>query len=177
MKIIDSRGRLFGKVSILDFGALLVILLVLIGIFVVPGPSGSIAQVGNSSSDKIQIDLLVKGLSVKNPQVLIDEFNNKTKTNIVIRNQPAGEVSIESAQQLVNHVVAPQPDGSVKALPDPRPEVLFSTDMILEMVGKGQMTNDGAIIANQKIKMGTVIELDGHNYNFRGSVIEVKSVE
>jgi len=33
MKILDSQGRLFGKVSILDFGAALVILLVLVGIF------------------------------------------------------------------------------------------------------------------------------------------------
>jgi len=40
MKILDSQGRLFGKVSILDFGAALVILLVLVGIFFFPGTSG-----------------------------------------------------------------------------------------------------------------------------------------
>jgi len=38
MKILDSQGRLFGKVSILDFGAALVILLVLVGIFFFPAP-------------------------------------------------------------------------------------------------------------------------------------------
>lgn len=176
MKIIDSKGRLFGKISILDLGAGLVILLVFIGIFIVPGPSGSIAQVGNSNTDKIELNLLVKGLSIKNPEALMTEFNNKAKTNIIIRNQPSGELTIESAEKLPNHVVAPQPDGSVKALLDPRPEVNYSLDMILRMVGDGQMSDDGAIIANQKIKMGTVIELDGKNYNFRGSVIEVKKI-
>jgi len=40
MKILDSQGRLFGKVSILDLGAALVILLVLVGIFF-PVSSGS----------------------------------------------------------------------------------------------------------------------------------------
>lgn len=174
MNIIDSKGRLFGKISILDLGAGLVILLVLIGIFIVPGPSGSIAQVGQPTTEKITIDLLIKGLSVKNPDSLLQEFNNKTKTNIIVRNQPAGELTIESAEKLVNHVIAPQPDGTVKALPDPRPEVAFSTDMIMIMTGDGQMTDDGAVIANQKIKMGTVIELDGKNYNFRGSVIDVQ---
>lgn len=175
MKIIDSKGRLFGKVSILDLGAIIVILLVFIGIFIIPGPTGSIAQVGNSNQEKILIELLVRGLSVKEPQALIAEFNNKTKTNIIIRNEPSGELTIESAEQLINTVAVPQPDGSVKALPDPRPEVAFSTDMILTMVGEGQMSDDGAIIASQKIKMGTIIELDGTNYNFRGSVINVQA--
>lgn len=175
MKIIDSKGRLFGKVSILDVGAIIVILLVFIGIFIIPGPTGSIAQVGNSNQEKILIELLVRGLSVKDPQALIAEFNNKTKTNIIIRNEPSGQLTIESAEQLINTVAVPQPDGSVKALPDPRPEVAFSTDMILTMVGEGQMSDDGAIIANQKIKMGTIIELDGTNYNFRGSVINVQA--
>lgn len=174
MKIIDSKGRLFGKFSILDLGAILVILLVFIGIFIVPGPTGSIAQVGNSNQEKIAIELLIRGLSVKDPQGLIAEFNNKAKANIIIRNEPSGQLNIESAQQLINTVAVPQPDGTVKALPDPRPEVAFSTDMILMMVGEGQMTDDGALIANQKIKMGTVIELDGTNYNFRGSVINVE---
>ncbi|MDZ4875046.1 MAG: hypothetical protein CLLPBCKN_004442 [Chroococcidiopsis cubana SAG 39.79] len=33
MKILDSQGRLFGKVSLLDIGAALVIFLVVVGIF------------------------------------------------------------------------------------------------------------------------------------------------
>lgn len=173
MKIIDSKGRLFGKISILDLGAGLVILLVFIGIFVVPGPTGSIAQVGGGNTEKIAIDLLVRGLSVKNPQALIDEFNNKTTTSIIVRNQPSGQLTIESAERLINTVSVPQPDGTVKALPDPRRIVDFSVDLILLMKGDGQMTNDGAIIANQKIKMGTTIELDGNKYNFRGTVINV----
>ena len=51
MAIVDSQGRLFGKVSILDIGAALIILMVLVGIFVVPGDSGSsIAQVGRGKA-------------------------------------------------------------------------------------------------------------------------------
>ncbi|MEM7581704.1 MAG: DUF4330 domain-containing protein, partial [Cyanobacteria bacterium P01_A01_bin.80] len=36
MKIIDSKGRLFGKLSILDLAAAGVILLVVIGVFFFP---------------------------------------------------------------------------------------------------------------------------------------------
>lgn len=177
MAIIDQKGRLFGKVNILDLGAIAVIVLVLIGIFVVPGPSGSIAQVGTTAEDKIEVDLLVRGLSVKNPEALISEFNNQAEVNIIVRNEPAGKLKIQSAEHLVNHVIVPQPDGTVKSLPDPRPEVEFSTDMILIMIGKGQITDDGIVLANQKVKIGTVFELDGKNYNFRGSVIDVHKAE
>ena len=176
MKIIDSKGRLLGKISILDLGAALVILLVFIGIFIIPGPSGSIAQVGEKT-EKIEVEVLVRGLTLKDPQALLQQFNNKTNANIIIRNQPSGQVEIHSAKKLINHVAVPQPDGTVKALPDPRPEVAFSTDMLIMMVGEGQITNDGAVMANQKLKMGTIIEIDGKNYNFRGSVIDVTAAD
>ena len=64
MKILDSQGRLFGKVSILDLGAALVILLVLVGIFFFPGTSGSVAQVGVTTKP-IEVDLVVRGLNVR----------------------------------------------------------------------------------------------------------------
>lgn len=177
MTIIDGKGRLFGKVNILDLGAIAVIVLVLIGIFIVPGPSGSVAQVGGGKEDKIEVNLLVRGLSLKDPQALISELNNQQEVNIIVRNEPAGKLKIESAKQLVNHVAVPQPDGTVKALPDPRPEIIFSTDMILTMLGNGQITDDGIVLANQKVKIGSDLELDGSNYNFRGRVIDIHKVD
>ncbi|MGI0480342.1 DUF4330 domain-containing protein [Geminocystis sp. CENA526] len=172
MKIIDSKGRLFGKVNILDLGAITVIVLVLIGIFIVPGPTGSIAQVGSGASDTIELNVLVRGLSVKNAPEFLNSLKDTT-VKIIVRNEPSGTLNIESVEELPNYVIASQPDGSVIALPDPRPIVAFSTDMLMLTTGKGQMTNDGAVLANQKIKIGTVLELDGSNYNFRGSVIGV----
>ncbi|WP_017292408.1 DUF4330 domain-containing protein [Geminocystis herdmanii] len=172
MKIIDSKGRLFGKVNILDLGAIAVILLVLIGIFIVPGPTGSIAQVGSGASDTIELNVLVRGLSVKNAPEFLASLKDST-VKIIVRNEPSGTLNIESVEELPNYIIASQPDGSVKAVLDPRPIVAFSTDMLMLTSGKGQMTNDGAVLANQKIKIGTVLELDGTNYNFRGSVIGV----
>ena len=176
MKLIDSKGRLFGKVNILDLGAIAVIVLVLIGIFVVPGPTGTVAQVGNSPSDDIQVSLLIRGLTVKNAPEFLQSLEN-SNVNVIVRNEPAGSLEIKSVTELPNYTVANQPDGSVKAVLDPRPIVAYLSDMILEMSGKGQMTEDGAILANQKVKIGTALELDGATYNFRGSVIDVKKGE
>ena len=175
MKLIDSKGRLFGKINILDLGAIAVIILVLIGIFVVPGPTGSVAQVGNNASDTIELNLLVRGLSVKNvPQFIESLKGNKVK--VIVRNEPAGDLTVESIEELPNYVVANQPDGTVKAVLDPRPIVAYVNDMILQMNGKGQITDDGVILANQKVKIGTALELDASNYNFRGSVIDIVKV-
>lgn len=171
--ILDSKGRLFGKVSLLDLGAALVILLVIVGIFVVPGTSGksTIAQI---QTKPIQVDVIVRGLSVRDPQALMENFRTDKKTNIIIRNQPAGQVEIEEVIPLPRNTLVPQPDGSVKALPDPRPEAAYSQDMILTLAGKAEITDTGAVVGNQKVKIGTLIELEGKDYNFNTSVIDVR---
>ncbi|MCL1467942.1 DUF4330 domain-containing protein [Argonema galeatum] len=171
-KILDSQGRLFGKLSILDVGAALVILLVVVGIFFFPGTSGSVAQLGVTTKP-IEVDVVVRGLSIRNPQELIKEFQTKKKTDIIIRNQPYGQVDIKSVKELSRSVVVPQPDGSVKALPDPRKDT-FSTDMLITLAGKAQITANGPVLGNNKIKVGMPLELEGFEYDFNASVIDVR---
>ena len=171
MAILDSQGRLFGKVSILDVGAALVILLVIIGIFFFPSTTGtSIAQVGIKTRP-VEVDVLVVGLSARSPKELLKEGE---KANFIIRNQPSGQIDIKSINFLPKTVTASQPDGSVKALPDPRPELAYSTNMLLTLEGKGQITSNGPVLGNNKITIGTPVELEGEAYRFPASVIEVR---
>jgi hypothetical protein len=171
--MIDSKGRLFGKISILDLGAACVIFLVVFGIFFYPGAGGSIAQM--SSTKPIQVDILVKGLNVSNFKALLAEFEEQKKARIVIRNQPAGDVDIVASKPLPRTTVVPQPDGSVKALPDPRPEVSMVQDMIITLGGKAVVTDTGVILNNtKKVKIGTPIQLEGTNFDFNASVIDVR---
>lgn len=170
MAILDSQGRLFSKVSILDIGAALVILLVLVGIFFFPGTTGtSIAQVGGNKL--VEVDLLVRGLSVRNPQGLLKAGD---KANFIIRNQPYGQITIKSVEFLPETILATQPNGSVKVLPNPKAGQDFSADMLLTLEGKGQVTGDGPVLGNNKIKIGTPVELEGKMYDFKASVIEVR---
>ncbi len=173
MKILDNRGRLFGKVSILDLGAGFVILLVIIGIFFYPGSSGSIAQI-NNQTNQIEEDILIRGLGLSEPESFEKHFSTNTKADIIVRNQPAGGVEVLSAKILPRTVSVPQPDGSVKALPDPRPEVNFIKDSIVTVKGEGQITSDGAVLGSQKIKIGSQIEVDSLDYHFRGNVMGVR---
>lgn len=173
MAILDSKGRLFGKFNILDIGALLVILLVIIGIFYFPGPTGSVAQVGTTTKP-IEVDLLVRGLNVRDIDRLSDQgFNKGGKTNVIIRNQPYGQIPIKSIQVLPRKIIVTQPDGNVKVVSDPR-ENIFSTDMLLTLAGKATVTDSGPVLGNSKVKIGMPFELEGFNYNFKGSVIDVR---
>ncbi|UXE58756.1 MAG: DUF4330 domain-containing protein [Woronichinia naegeliana WA131] len=173
MKLLDAKGRVFGKISILDLGAALILFMVIVGIFVIPGTSGKsiVAQV---QTKPIEVDTIVRGLNVLKPESLIQEFKLDNKTNIIIRNQPAGQVEILKVQELPRNLAVPQPDGSVKALPDPRPEGNFSQDMILTLGGNAEMTPTGVVLGNQKIKIGTVLELEGKSYDFNASVIDIR---
>ena len=173
MAILDSKGRLFGKINLLDLGAGLVILLVIFGIFIFPGTSGSVAQVG-AKTVPIELDLIVRGLNVRDPQQLFNNgFTKGGKTNVIIRNQPHGQIAIKSIQQLPRTLTIPQPDGSVKELPDPRSNN-FSTDMLLTLEGKAQVTETGPVIGNSKVKIGMPFELEGFNYNFNATVIDLR---
>ncbi|MEH2325705.1 MAG: DUF4330 domain-containing protein [Nostoc sp.] len=173
MAILDSKGRLFGKINLLDLGAALVTLLV---IFVVSSSilsSLGVAQVGEKTVP-IEVDLVVRGLNVRDPEQL---FNNGLKkggkTNVIIRNQPHGEIEIKSIQQLPRTINIPQPDGTVKELPDPKTNN-FSTDLILTLDGKAQLTDNGPVLGNSKVKIGMPFELEGYNYNFNATVIDVR---
>mgnify|MGYP001794388707 CR=1 FL=1 len=172
MAILDSKGRLFGKVSILDFGAALVILLVIFGIFFFPGTSGSVAQLNGTKP--VELDLLVRGLNVSNPEALIAEFNKEKKTNIIIRNQPYGKLNIKSVKTLERKLAVAQPDGTLKVLPDPRAEESFSTDMLMVLTGQATINKDGPVLGNSKVRIGTTLELEGPMYNFNGSVIGMR---
>ncbi len=161
MAIIDSQGRLFGKVNLLDLGAALVILLVLFGIFVFPGASGSVAQ-SNTTTKPVEVEVVVR-VAAQNTDALLKPGE---KTSIIIRNQPFGEIKIKSVKPLPDNVYVPLENGSVKYTPDPRPEVALSRNLLVVLEGNAQITSNGPVLGNNKIKIGTPIELEGFKYNF-----------
>ncbi len=176
MAILDSRGRLFGRIGILDAGAVLVVLLTIAGIFFVPGDSGSVAQIG-ATTQPVEVDVMVRGLTVTDPQGLVDSIRDEGQTEIIIRNQPFGRVEVQSIRELPRSVAAPQPDGTLKPVPDPRPELDFTVDMLITLVDDAQITDDSVVFGNNKVKIGSGIELEGRTYRFNTSVVGVRILE
>ncbi|ASC73653.1 uncharacterized protein XM38_046250 [Halomicronema hongdechloris C2206] len=176
MTILDAQGRLFGRISLLDIGAALIILMVIVGVFFYPGAGGSVAQMGIDTKP-IEVDVMVRGLTVSNPDDLYETLSTAESTNIIIRNQPYGQVGIQSVERLPRSTAVPQPDGSVESFPDPRPELNYTIDMLITLTGDAQMTDNGPVFGNNKVKIGTQIELEGELYDFYTSVVGVRILE
>jgi len=166
MAIVDSQGRVFGKVNILDVGAALVILLVIVGVLL-PGTSG-LAQLG-STTKPVAVDVVIRSVASSN------FLKAGEKTSIIIRNQPYGEITIQDVKELPRNVPAPQPDGTVKSLSDPRPEAALTKDYLVTVAGTARITKDGPVLGNNKIKAGVKIELEGLTYDFTDlTVLDVR---
>ncbi|ESA37543.1 hypothetical protein N836_36595 [Leptolyngbya sp. Heron Island J] len=176
MAILDSKGRLFGKISLLDIGAGLIILMVAVGIFFYPGASGSVAQVGATTRD-IEVDVMTRGLTVLNPEQFLADVEAEGSTYIIIRNQRYGQVAVKAVQSLPRSTAVSQPDGSVRSFPDPRPELGFTADMLITLTGPAQITPDGPVFGNSRVKIGTPIELEGKTYIFKASTVAVRIPE
>lgn len=177
MAILDSKGRLFGKISLLDIGAGLIMLMVVAGLFLLPGGTGSsVAQIG-ATNQPVEMDVIVRGLTVSDPKAFVAAIQQEGKTNIIIRNQPAGSVEVLGIKPLPRSVAVPQPDGSVKPMPDPRPELEYTVDMLMTLRGEAQVLPDGAVLAGSKIKVGTPLELEGKTYRFNAPIVGVRISE
>lgn len=176
MVILDSKGRLFGKLSLLDIGAALAILAVIFGIFIYPGATGSIAQ-SNAAMKEVEVDVIARGLTVLNPEQFLAELANTDSTKIIVRNQPYGQVDVKKVVSLPRSVAVPQPDGSVKSFPDPRPELGYTADMLITLGGRATLSEDGAPVLGKPVKIGTPVEIEGENYNFNVSTIAIRVLE
>jgi Domain of unknown function (DUF4330) len=172
MAILDRKGKLFGKISILDLGAIAVILLTLIGVFLIPGNNGnSIAQLSNPNTKPVEVDMMVRGLSVLKPNDLVKVGD---KTNIIIRQQPRGEISVKKVTVLIPKIPVPKLDGTLTVLPDPRLADSFQRDLAITLTANAQVTNDGIIFGSEKVKVGVTIDIEGPKYIIRGSVMDVR---
>lgn len=173
MAILDSKGRLFGKISLIDIGAGLIILMALAGIALLPGGSaGSLAQSGELR--QVEVDVIIQGLTASEPTKFTEELAASKKTNVIIRNQPYGEVNVLKVFNYPRSTAVPQPDGTVKALDDPRPELKYKVDAIVTLGGEARVVDDGPVFGNTKVKIGTPMEIEGQTYRVSAPVIGVR---
>ncbi|MEO1296303.1 MAG: DUF4330 domain-containing protein, partial [Cyanobacteria bacterium J06636_16] len=159
-----------------DIGAALIILMVVVGIFFFPGTGGSVAQVGGNTKP-VEVDVMVRGLTVSDPQGLFDTLKESETTSIIIRNQPYGKVKIKDVKQLPRSQAVPQPDGTVKAFDDPRPELQYTIDMLITLADSAVITENGPVFGNSKVKIGTQIEIEGELYDFYTSTVGVRILD
>lgn len=162
--LIDPQGKLFGKVNIID--ALVVLALLLGGLAFVFLRTGTSTQISEVTAP-VEIDMIIRSLSVGDPRV----FEVGKETSVVIRNQPAGNLTILKVKTLP-HQVTLVVNGSVKTVSDPSDP--YGKDFVVTLGGTAIVTKDGLVIGRVKAKIGTPVEIEGYKYILKGSIVDVR---
>jgi Domain of unknown function (DUF4330) len=163
--MIDENGKLFGKVNIIDAGALVLLVLGLLGFFVFRS-GRSEAQVTQTETKTIQIDMLIQN-SIVNPGIL----KVGDKVNINIRNQPAGEATIEKVK-IEPRLIALAINGVPKNFPDP--DKTFGKNITLTLKAQASKTPNGYVIGGAKVKVGIPLEIETYLYSSKASTVDVR---
>ncbi len=167
--MIDTEGRLFGRINLLDLGLVVVLALAILGFGMAKaGRAGLNAKIKGKTS--VEVDCFIRG-SIADPDAL---FKTGGKTFITLRNVPYSAVEVVAVRSNKRTITVPTPDGkAVVAVPDPSEP--FARDILLTIREQGAVTDDGVVFGDSKIKVGTPIELEGFKYRLKGSIVDVRT--
>ena len=166
--MVLSRLR---SLSPIDAVAGVVALAALAGVIWSPKLSNAVAK-ATGALKPVQVSVDVRHLVSADPEQLLNAAREEAALNIVIRNQPAGRVTLVSVDDLTNPLTAVQPDGSVVVAD--APSSLLPRHARFVMEANAEIKPSGVVIGGTKLKVGVPVELEGRLYRLNGVVSGVK---
>ena len=159
------------SLSPIDALAGVVALVALGGVIWSPKLSNAVAK-ATGALKPVQVSVDVRHLVSADPEQLLNAAREEAALNIVIRNQPAGRVTLVSVDDLTNPLTAVQPDGSVVVAD--APSSLLPRHARFVMEANAEIKPSGVVIGGTKLKVGVPVELEGRLYRLNGVVSGVK---
>ena len=159
------------SLSPIDAVAGVVALAALAGVIWSPKLSNAVAK-ATGALKPVQVSVDVRHLVSADPEQLLNAAREEAALNIVIRNQPAGRVTLVSVDDLTNPLTAVQPDGSVVVAD--APSSLLPRHARFVMEANAEIKPSGVVIGGTKLKVGVPVELEGRLYRLNGVVSGVK---
>ena len=168
MAIIDANGKVFGKFNLLDAGFTALLGVVLLGVVLVQSGVQATSKNRVQGETDIHISLYLRTRTLKE-----SIFKVGDETNITVRNQPRGKVSIVAAQLDPVKALVPQGSG-YKIFPDPLSSNMYDIKLVLK--DHATITPEGYVAEGVKMKIGLPIELEGMDYRLSGTITKVEPV-
>lgn len=167
--MIDSEGRLFGRINLLDLAVVFVLALAVLAFGLArAGRTGISAKVKGQTV--VEVDCFIRG-SILQPESLL---KSGEKTFVTLRNVAYSAVAIKAVQFNRRMFTIPARDG-ISAIAVPDPSEPFSKDILVTLRESASITDDGVVFGDSKIKVGTPIEIEGFKYRLKGSIIDVRT--
>ena len=155
------------SLSPIDAVAGVVALAALAGVIWSPKLSSAVAK-ATGAVKPVQVSVDVHRLYSADPEQLLNSAREEAGLNIVVRNQPAGRVTLVSVDDLTNPLTAVQPDGSVVIADAPSTALPRHARFVME--AQAQIKPSGVVIGGTKLKVGVPVELEGRLYRLNGVV-------
>ena len=137
------------------------------GVIWSPKLSNAVAK-ATGAMKPVQVSVDVHNLYSADPEQLLNSAREEAALNIVIRNQPAGRVTLVSVDDLTNPLTAVQPDGSVVIVDAPSTDLPRHARFVME--AQAEIKPSGVVIGGTKLKVGVPVELEGRLYRLNGVV-------
>ena len=153
--------------SPIDVVAAVVALAALGGVIWSPKLSNAVAK-ATGAVKPVQVSVDVRHLVSADPEELLNAAREEAALNIVIRNQPAGRVTLVSVDDVTNPLVAVQPDGSIVVADAPSTALPRHARFVIE--ASAEIKPSGVVIGGTKLKVGVPVELEGRLYRLNGVV-------
>jgi hypothetical protein len=165
--LINQSGKLFGRINVIDFLGLALVLLITVGVIAVQsGLYQTSGQVIKGEGD-IQYTVLIRNLKTLQP----DLFVPGTKLSITIRNQPRGEVPIVAIERHPKRTSYMLPSGALKTVEDPADP--HGYDYLVTLQDHAMFSEGGYVTEGIKVKIGLSIEVEGKNYRVPGVIVAI----
>ena len=159
----------FRSLSVIDTAAAVIAVAAVAGVLWSPKLSNTVAR-ATGSMKAVVLSVDVRNSRVADSAGLIRQALDNGRTNLVIRNQPAGSAELIRVDDISRQLVAVQPDGRVVSAADPNREIQGVLDARFVLRSDATVTPTGVVVAGTKLKIGTPVELDGRLYRLNGVV-------
>lgn len=164
--LVDSKGKLFGVVNIIDLSVLLIVASMAFGFYWIRTGHGALQQIVKATGPT-DVTVTIRGARLADANLI----KAGEKVFITIRNQPYAPVEVVKVVSGRRQFPVPLPDGSVKLVDDPVDPL--ATDLLVTIRDNGQVTDDGVVLGGNKVKAGIPIELEGFKFRLTGTVVDL----
>ncbi len=167
-------GKIFGRFNIVDFSIIAVVAVLILGVLLVKAKVFSPLSKISKGEKFVEFEVSTRAYDVTAEEEL---FKVGEKSFITIRNVPYTKLEIvdvkkENVKEMFFNYDRPEIPYLMNNVAYPH-----RYQYVVTLKDKAQITNDGAVIGGNKIKIGLPVDLEGFNYRFGGVVSNVKVVE
>lgn len=149
-----------------------VVILIAIAIAVFTGGNKIISKSPVLEEKDIQFSVFFRGITITDTN---SPFVPNEDTFITIRNVPYTKLKITDVRFDRRKTLLETKPGSYLPVEDISQPAVY--DFIVTVQDRAKITDDGAVVGGNKVKMGIPVILEGKNYKFTGVISNIQYVE